>query len=248
MDEKSQDKDASPTKQFLPTKNVIIKNDDICNITNNRNPLTTTVYEKLISRFIDNVFIPGQILNRRQLADEMGVNIVPMSEAFIQLQLDGFIEIIPRKGTIVRSIRERDVYERFVIREALECTAARLYTGLPIRLNKDELLAYASQIDNKEINSLPRIKDDITLHASIVNLAGIPSLTREFLRATRIGVFYMMNQVSFSKGIVVQNHIELIEKLTTDNPDEAEKIIREHIWSSKLATLKYYLVPDFNRE
>ena len=141
-------------------------------------------------------------------------------------------------------MKKKKNYERYVIREAIECTAARLYNGNFIRSNKNELMDYASKIDSLKVDSLLRVKEDITLHASLVNLAGISSLTREFLRASRIGTFYMMHQVTFNKNTTLMSHVELIENLVTDDPDKAEKIIREHIWSNKLATYKQYLFPD----
>jgi DNA-binding GntR family transcriptional regulator len=239
--------DQTDGKTVYP-KNVIMTDEDIYNFLNNKNSLTKTIYEKLISMFMNNELIPGQILNRRQLANELGVSVAPVLEAMILLEREGFIESIPRKGTIVRPVRERDVYERYVLREALECAAARLYVGPPIQWNKDELLAYAEKIDNDERYSISQMTEEITFHASLVNLAGIPSLTREFLRATRIGMFCMINHVSFHKGIIPQNHAPLIEKLCTDNPDEAEKIIREHVWSGKPVSPKYHLVPELTRK
>ena len=229
-------------------KSVIITNEDIYYYSNNKNSLTKTIYERLISMFMNNELVPGQMLNRRQLASDLGVSVAPVLEALIQLELDGFIESIPRKGTIVRPVREQDVYERYVLREALECAAARLYSGIPVKWHKDEFLAYARKIDNEEFFSIPQITDEIAFHASLVNLAGIPSLTREYLRATRIGMFCMINQVNFHKGTIHQNHMELVEKLTTENPDEAEKIIREHIWSGKPVFPQYRLVPELQRE
>jgi DNA-binding GntR family transcriptional regulator len=92
------------------------------------------------------------------------------------------------------------------------------------------------------------MKEEIIFHASLVNLAGISSLTREFLRATRIGMFCMINHVSFHKGIIHQNHVKLVEKLTIANSDEAEKIIREHIWSGKPGSPRYRLVPELTIE
>ncbi|GHV92313.1 GntR family transcriptional regulator [Spirochaetia bacterium] len=240
--------DKQTVDNTVHTKSVIITDEDIYYFSNKKDSLTKTIYEQLISMFMNKELIPGQMLNRRKLADELGVSVAPVLEALIQLELDGFIESIPRKGTIVRPVREQDVYERFVLREALECAAARLYTGFPIRWHKDELLAYASKIDKDEFNSIAQIKDEITFHASLVNLAGIPTLTREYLKATRIGMFCMINQVSFHKGTVHQKHVELIKNLSTDSPEKAEKIIREHIWSGKPASPRYHLVSDLSRE
>jgi DNA-binding GntR family transcriptional regulator len=228
-------------------ENVILTDSDIYYLSNNKNSLTKTVYERLISMFINNDLVPGQMLNRRKLAKDMGVSVAPVLEALVQLELDGFIKSVPRKGTIVCPVREQDVYERFLLREAFECTAARLYAGLPIRWHKEELLAYAARIDEDEFNSIPQVKDEIIFHASLVNLAGLPSLTREYIRATRMGMFCLINQVSFQKGISPKKHVELVERLTTDDPDEAEKIVREHIWSGKPLLPRYHLVADLTR-
>ncbi|MDR2746067.1 MAG: GntR family transcriptional regulator [Treponema sp.] len=236
-----------PGKPAGLKEKVILTDNDIYYLLNNKNSLTKTVYERLISMFINNELIPGQMLNRRKLAGDMGVSVAPVLEALVQLELDGFIESVPRKGTIVRPVREQDVYERFLLREAFECTAARLYAGLPIRWHKEELLAYAAKIDKDDFNSIPQVKDEIIFHASLVNLAGLPSLTREYIRATRMGMFCLINQVSFQKGIVQKKHVDFIEKLTTDNPDEAEKIVREHIWSGKPVLPQYHLVADLTR-
>ncbi|GHT71435.1 GntR family transcriptional regulator [Spirochaetia bacterium] len=227
---------------------IILTDNDIYYLSNNKDSLTKTIYERLIAMFMNNELVPGQMLNRRKLANELGVSVAPVLEALVQLELDGFIESVPRKGTIVRPVREQDAYERFVLREAFECTAARLYTGVPIRWHKEELLAYAEKIDNEKLHSIDQVEEEIIFHASLVNLAGIPSLTREYLRATRIGMFCMINQIHYRDGAFRQMHGELIEKLTTDDPDEAEKIVREHLWSGKPVLSRYHLVSDLTRK
>ena len=245
--DKSPETDKLTEGNAVHHKSVILTEENIFYFSNNKNTLTRTIYERLVSRFMNKELVPGQMLNRRQLADELGVSVAPVLEALIQLELDGFIESIPRKGTIVRPVREQDVYERYLLREALECTAVRLYAGPPIQWNREELLACAAKIDSDEFNSITQIKHEIAFHASLVNLAGIPSLTREYLRATRIGMFCMINHVNFDSGTTAQNHSMLIERLTTDNPDEAEKIIREHIWSGKPVSPLYRLLPELTR-
>jgi DNA-binding GntR family transcriptional regulator len=232
----------------MKEESVILTDDQINSFFKNRDSLTEMIYERLIAKFLNNELVPGQMLNRRKLAGDLGVSVAPVLEALVQLELDGFIESVPRKGTIVRPVREQDAYERYVLREALECTAARLYAGLPIRWHKDELLAYAAKIDNEIFSSLPQVKEEIIFHASLVNLAGLPSLTREYLRATRMGMFCMINQVSYRSGVQIKKHVELVEKLTTDDPDEAEKIVREHLWSGNPVRSKHHLVSDLSRE
>ena len=214
-------------------KPVILSENDIYNISNNKNSLTRTIYEKLMSMFMSNELIPGQLLNRRKLAADLGVSVAPVLEALVQLELEGFIETVPRKGTIVCPVREHHVYQRLILREALECTAARLYTGALIREHFDELMEYAVKLDAHTERNVARMNDEIVFHGSLVNLTGLQSLTREYLKAFRIGIFCMINRVPSYDREHPRKHTDMLEQLTTDDPDRAEKIVREHLWSGK---------------
>ena len=215
---------------IMSSNSIILTENDINNFYSSKNSLSKVIYERLVSMLMNSELSPGLLLSRQQLARELGVSVAPVLEALIQLELDGFVESIPKKGTIIKAVSKKNFYERFVLREALECAAARIYRGQLIRENKKELLSFAQRIDRGELYSLPRIKDDIVFHASLVNLTRLPVLTREFLKATRIGIFCMQNLAGFTDLNKIQNHPELVEKLATDDPDTAEKAIREHIW------------------
>jgi DNA-binding GntR family transcriptional regulator len=213
---------------------VILTDEDIENITNSKNSLTKRIYERLMAMFLNNELIPGQIFNRRDLAKQMGVSVAPVLEALVLLEAEGFIESIPGKGTIIKPIKEQDVYERIILREALECTAARLYAGKPIQQHKSELMEYAEKIDQEDYNALYHLKTEIIFHASLVNLAGLKTLTREYLKAVRIGMFCRLNMLrGINHRIKTKkySHLGLVKKLAVESSGEAEKIIREHLWS-----------------
>jgi DNA-binding GntR family transcriptional regulator len=219
----------------MEKKSIILGENEIYYPGGDGSSLTKTVYERMLSKFMNNEFLPGQMLNRRKLAGEMGVSVAPVLEALVQLERDGFIKSVPRKGTFVQLLRERDIYEQYILREALECTAVRFYAGRLVREHKDELLKYAVLVDRDELSSIPHIKREIIFHASLVNLAGFPLLTREYLRITRIRMFSLVNlQPPLRDNSHYQMHDELVEELTTDDIDKAEKIIRAHIWLGKI--------------
>ena len=44
-----------------------------------------------------------------QLADEMGVSRTPVREAIRKLELEGFVVMIPRRGTYVADISIKDI-------------------------------------------------------------------------------------------------------------------------------------------
>ena len=56
-----------------------------------------------------------------QLADEMGVSRTPVREAIRKLELEGFVVMIPRRGTYVADISIKDINEVTKYAPALKC-------------------------------------------------------------------------------------------------------------------------------
>lgn len=215
---------------------IILTDAEINKMTHQKDSLTTKVYEELLNRFMDRTLVPGQIINRRELASELGVSVAPVLEALVQLEMEGFFESVPRKGTIVSPVKEEDAYAQLLIRESFETTAVKIYCGEKVRLHYEELLKFAQQMDEmsnqgKEM-SLEHKKAEIRFHASLVNLCEMPMFTREFIRSIRIGVFSNINRIQggYSER---QSHVELLKQLTTDCKEDAVKAIRYHLWSGK---------------
>ena len=67
-------------------------------------PLRELVCENIRQAIIDGTFSPGERLMEIQLADEMGVSRTPVREAIRKLELEGFVVMIPRRGTYVADI------------------------------------------------------------------------------------------------------------------------------------------------
>jgi DNA-binding GntR family transcriptional regulator len=222
---------------------VILSDQELTKFSNQKNSLTSTVYEALIKRFVNGNFVPGDMLNRRAIAKDLGVSVAPVLEALIQLELEGFVESIPRRGTFVKPIKPKDIYSQLLIREALETVAVKFYHGKPLREHYDEFMEYASAMDGRnKINNthnLEYIHEEINFHASLVNLCGMPLLTREYIKYIRVGVFANINRLD-SMQTRKQSHMELVEQLVTDNAEEAKSAIKSHIWSGK-PDFRYYL-------
>ncbi len=222
-----------PYTKPMEQSSVVLSEEDISNITRQKDSLTKTVYEKLISMFLNHELVPGDVLNRRALATALGVSVAPVLEALVQLEMEGFVESMPRRGTIVRGVREKDVLEHLIVREALECRAARIYAGDPLHVNYEELMEFAATLDQSEPTSLQHMKDEIRFHASLVNLAGLQLLTREFVRIIRIGSFCNINRINSQSWTMKQQHTKLLDDLIKANELQAEEIIRDHLWSGK---------------
>src|SRR3954454_10146410 len=112
--------------------------------------LSQRVYEAILSRLLSGHWEPGRILNRRQVAAELNVSVAPVLEAMLELEMEGLIETLPRKGTRVRPLGLPDLQGQLIVREALECQAARMYFGAAIERHEKRLTRLAAQIDESQ--------------------------------------------------------------------------------------------------
>jgi DNA-binding GntR family transcriptional regulator len=84
---------------------------------------------------------PGEKINQSQLTQELGVSLIPLREAFKQLQAEGYITIIPHRGAFVKGLSLEEVEDLYMIRAELEELAADLAAD---RLTKNDLKTLGS--------------------------------------------------------------------------------------------------------
>src|SRR3981081_4891455 len=72
---------------------------------------------------------PGDVrLDERQIANDLGISRTPVREAMAQLEREGFVRSVPRRGIYVVRKTKREVIEMITAWAALESMAARLIT------------------------------------------------------------------------------------------------------------------------
>ena len=89
----------------------------------------------------------GNGISRRRLASELGMSLLPVSEALMRLEFEGLVESRPRAGTRMRIPTEEDVRGHYVVREALEVEAAKLFTEKASSQERAELQRLAMRVD-----------------------------------------------------------------------------------------------------
>ncbi len=202
--------------------------------------LASQVYETLLDMLISNQIPPGTILNRREVANSLKVSVAPVLEAFNRLEWEGYLQTLPRKGTIVVIPDSSDVMDNLVAREALEVQAARIICGDIVKKNYEKLLPLAIELDSTFI-SVDR--SNITLenqfHGMLMKLTENKALIsmHEMLLEKRL--FYSIHETVMYQSSSSDRHLDthqgLLLKLESDNPDEAEKAIRIHLGTTRFA-------------
>jgi DNA-binding GntR family transcriptional regulator len=202
--------------------------------------LSQQVYEKLLERILQNYWAPGDLINRRDIAAELGVSVAPTLEAMLRLEAEGLLETISRKGTRIRVITEDDLRGQVILRQALECQAARLYCGQPIVQNRDRLLDLAEAVDTAvPVFGVENWRRDIEFHRSLLELTRCKILAQKFKEVMQLSLFIAANRLSsinfnYKYNHIVNRHTEIVKKLETPDPDVAERVIREHLHSGLL--------------
>jgi DNA-binding GntR family transcriptional regulator len=175
----------------------------------------------------------GQQLGEIRLASIFGRSRTPVREAILRLEAEGLAARTARSGLVVAQITRDEVLEVYAVREMLDGLSARLAAHgiLPTELDRlvwlnDRLRAAAEQGDAKAMIQL-----NIEFHEAISS-ASRNTLLHEFMQRIHAWVRRFENTtMSYSgRGMeAVAEHDTLIDALRARNPDEAERIARQHM-------------------
>jgi DNA-binding GntR family transcriptional regulator len=83
-------------------------------------------YTALKRAILDNIYPPGRFAAENDVAAQLGMSRTPVHEAAIRLQEEGLVEVLPRRGILVRAISPRDIREIYELTIALEGMAAEV--------------------------------------------------------------------------------------------------------------------------
>ncbi len=171
-------------------------------------------------------------LDERQLAQDFGISRTPVREAMAQLEREGFVRSVPRRGIYVVRKTKREVIEMITAWAALESMAARLITE---RATDDEIASlrrmFATFEDDKLHAKLDEYSEvNIQFHQAIIQMSGNHVLIRlaenlfTHMRMIRRQTIGEEDRVERS----IHDHMNIIQALEARETDRAEDLVRQH--------------------
>ena len=137
-------------------------------------PLRDVVFNTLRKAILTGELKPGERLLEIHLANRLGVSRTPIREAIRKLELEGLVNMIPRRGAEVAQITEKSLREVLEVRRALDALCAELACDR-ITAEEEERLKQACD----EFERATETKDattiaaaDVALHDIIVQATG----------------------------------------------------------------------------
>ena len=150
-------------------------------------------------------------LDERQLAQDFGISRTPVREAMAQLEREGFVRSVPRRGVYVVRKTKEEVIEMITAWAALESMAARLITE---RASDADIAGLRRMFATFEGDKLHAKLDEysevnINFHQTIIELSG--------------------NQVLIRLAENLFTHMRMIRRETIGEEDRADRSIRDHM-------------------
>lgn len=212
--------------------------------------LSNKVYLLIRERILRGRLRPGEVLSRRQLAEEFGISLLPVAEALKQLESDMLVESRPRAGTRVRVPTPEEVRGRCTVREALEAQSARLCTMHATMKERIDLLRMAEQLDMLYL----RFRDDddqelqyvvhthhFDLHMRIAECARCPEL-RQAIEMNNVLVHNWFFDIAAERRSLPSDfHSQLMAAITGNDPLAADEAMRSHVQYGVEETLQKFL-------
>jgi DNA-binding GntR family transcriptional regulator len=205
--------------------------------------LSGEAYAIIRERILRGEVAVGQVISRRRLATELGMSLLPVNEAFQKLEFEGLLESRPRAGTRVRIPSREDVEGHYVVREALEVQAARLYAKFSMPEERTAMLKLATRVDAMsaatEVNRAVYLTLHERLHHQIAVYGRCRSLCDAIEKTCALSSIWLCAGPPGSVGHNGPNrHRDLMEALSGGDQDRAAEAMGRHITSSRDAIIE----------
>jgi DNA-binding GntR family transcriptional regulator len=171
-------------------------------------------------------------LDERKLALDFGISRTPVREAMAQLESEGFVRLVPRRGIYVVRKTKREVIEMITAWAALESMAARLITQTASSDEIAGLRKMFATFDNGELRAhLDEYSEvNIEFHQAIIklshNLVLIEIAENLFTHMRMIRRKTIGEQDRADRSI--RDHMNIIEALEARATGRAEELVRDH--------------------
>jgi DNA-binding GntR family transcriptional regulator len=219
--------------------------------------LTDAAYGFILDKILRGNLPMGAEINRRRLADELNMSVLPISEALQRLEREMLVESGKRVGTRVRIPTPQDIRGFCVVREALETQAARMFAQRARPSQHEELLERARVLDAAYEASTERGEaasdDDLhrlrmlhrSFHLKIAEYTACPYLCQQVERNQNLVFNSFYDKLFGNRRLPPEWHAGLARVLASGDPDAADRATREHV-RHHLDEILYRLEPYFS--
>ncbi len=200
--------------------------------------LKEQVYEYLRDQMRSGGLKPGAAIDMEETSRRLGVSKTPLRDALLQLEMEGFVAILPRRRIEVKALTLRDIRDYYEVIGALESAALRSAFE---RLGAAEI----GRMQTLNDGMAKAIADDdfdlyyernLAFHDVFLDLCGNEHLIR-MVNTLKKRLYDFPRQEGFVKEweqASIGEHQALIDLLRAGRRDEAADNLRDVHWSFRV--------------
>ena len=180
--------------------------------------LQDTAYEQIKNMIISGNLVAGVNYSLAGISNQLGMSKTPVRDALRLLAQEDYVEILPSRGIQVRTLSEKDIYELYQLRCAIESYCCRFLAERTKEPPVKDTLKLLRSILKKQTRLLQKQPDTQTIEAFY-------TLDRQFHSAILEGVGnpYFITQNDTCRGRIRQFVITSLQK-----PGMMEQTVSEH--------------------
>ena len=212
------------------------------------NSLVAKAYEDIKEKIITLYFLPGQYLNEAAISSLLDVGRTPVHQALQRLELEGLVEIMPRKVVVVLPDSISEIIKILDSRAAVEAELAKAAATQISTEEGRELLALANA--TKQARNGPGIDDfiacDRAFHRKLAERSGNSVLSdfAQQLHERSIRYWYLHLWQTMDVQATTRQHAAIADAIARHDGERAAAAMREHIESLKGRLMQ---IQDANR-
>jgi len=197
--------------------------------------LKSQVYEYLREQMRRGDILPGSVIDMEETSQKLGVSKTPLRDALLQLEMEHFVSILPRRKVVVNVLTVQDIRNYYQIIGALESTA--LLAGFD-KIGAAEIEAMAElnagmkeAIEQNDFDLY--YERNLAFHNSFLTPCGNAYLI-EIVNVLKKRLYDFPRQKGFVKeweATSVGEHARLLEAIRERRLLDAANFIRDVHWS-----------------
>ena len=203
----------------------------------NTKSLREQVYEYLRDEINNRKLLPGSTININAISQHLGISKTPLRDAIIQLEIEGFVTILPRRGVTVNKLTLKDIKDSYEIVGALE---GSVILNVFDRIGEQHISSM-EKLNAKQIKALDRkdydhyYKLNLDFHNVFLDLSDNKSL-RRIVRPykQRLYDFPMRGYIKEWELNNFKEHDQFIELIKKKDRRGAVRIMKDVHWSFKV--------------
>jgi DNA-binding GntR family transcriptional regulator len=182
---------------------------------------------------------PGDVLREADLQQSLGVGRTPLREALQRLAREHFVDVIPRRGTLVSGIDVSELSMLFETRTILEPYAARLAAARGTSdhwAEMEAVLSGAEQAKLRPDQTLPAdqmLRIDRQCHEIMWSAADnrflLDPLDALYAQSDRLWHLYLTDVPDMTRAVA--EHVDILHALQTGDGERAAGLVENHIRS-----------------